>query len=252
MLLAIVAIALGGCGGGEDAQTSRPGPTGVTGTSPATASIERRAKRRTARKRRTAQVAGAFTAVALLKQIDIAPESSSAAYDRDDFPHWIEQDGCSTRQEILIAERRKGTASGCKVAGGQWFSPYDGETFTSASRLDIDHFVPLEQAYVSGALKWNRATRTRFANDLGYAGSLIAVSASSNRSKGASDPAEWLPPRTAYRCRYVGTWIAVKYRWRLTTDKGERGVLREWIRRCGSRANVRRPTRARVERVGDE
>ncbi len=250
MLLALAACVGAGCGGTDGAQTTQPATTSATGTSPATAPARRRATRRTTRRRRTAQTAAATTATALLSQLKVAPESSPASYNRDDFPHWIEQDGCSTRQDILIAERRKGEADGCTVTGGKWFSPYDGETITSASRIDIDHFVPLQQAYVSGARTWNRTTRTRYANDLGYAGSLIAVSASSNRSKGASDPAEWMPPRTAFRCRYAGTWIAVKYRWRLKVDKGERDTLRDWIGRCGSRTNVRRSTRARVEHVG--
>ncbi len=246
------ALAVGGCGDAADTQSTQPAPTGATASSPATASAHRRAERRKhkSRRRGPAHAATASTATTLLSQLKVAPESSPASYNRDDFPHWIEQDGCTTRQDILIAERLKGKAAGCMVSDGKWFSPYDGETIKSATRLDIDHFVPLEQAYVSGARKWNLATRTRYANDLGYAGSLIAVSASSNRSKGASDPAEWLPPRTSFRCKYVGTWIAVKYRWRLTVDRGERDVLREWMRRCGPRANVRRPTRARVERGG--
>ncbi|MDO8630076.1 MAG: HNH endonuclease family protein, partial [Phycisphaerales bacterium] len=133
----------------------------------------------------------------------------------------------------------------------KWFSAYDGESFTDARRMDIDHFVPLQQAFVSGARKWNLATRTDYANDLAYIGSLIAVSAASNRSKGAQDPADWMPPRAAFRCRYVGTWIAVKYRWRLTADRAERHVLRQEVKQCGSGANVPKPRRAEIKLSGN-
>jgi hypothetical protein len=99
-------------------------------------------------------------------------------------------------------------------------------TTTDASSFDIDHFVPLKEAWDSGAHAWDSGTRQRFANDLDYAGSLIAVSASSNRSKGASDPAEWLPPNRSYRCVYLVTWVEVKLRWNLSADPGEIAAIR--------------------------
>jgi hypothetical protein len=61
---------------------------------------------------------------------------------------------------------------------------------------------------------------------------LIAVSLSSNRSKGDRDPAEWLPPRRAYICRYLTNWVAVKYRWKLTIDSRERQTITARFRRC--------------------
>jgi hypothetical protein len=112
------------------------------------------------------------------------------------------------------------------------------------SQLDVDHMVPLAEAWGSGARRWTTEVREAFANDLGYAGSLIAVTASSNRSKGDQDPAEWLPPRTAYRCTYVSEWIAVKWRWRLTIDKTEQASLRVLANACGN-PRITLPARAR-------
>ena len=60
------------------------------------------------------------------------------------------------------------------------------------------------------------ARRRDFSNDLGYEHSLLAVSASSNRSKSDRDPAEWMP--AADGCWYVAAWIAVKHRWSLAVD----------------------------------
>lgn len=39
--------------------------------------------------------------------------------------------------------------SGCKLTGGTWTSYYDGREVTSADSLDIDHMVPLTEAWDS-------------------------------------------------------------------------------------------------------
>ena len=52
-----------------------------------------------------------------------------------------------------------------------------------------------------------------YANDLGDARDLIAVSAASNRSKADKDPSEWLPPYTGYQRQYDTDWITDKTRW---------------------------------------
>lgn len=93
------------------------------------------------------------------------------------------------------------------------------------STFDIDHLVPLAEAWGSGANAWSAEQRTAFANDLGFRPSLIAVSASSNRSKGDRDPAEWMPPAANEHCRYLRTWVAVKTRWRLAIDVAEKRAL---------------------------
>jgi uncharacterized membrane protein YhaH (DUF805 family) len=166
---------------------------------------------------------------ALVSRLRVEPEVQSG-YDRDLFRHWVDSDGdgCDARREVLIAESTTpvSVGSGCSLSGGTWYSAFDGVTTTDASSFDIDHFVPLKEAWDSGAHGWDSGTRQRFANDLDYAGSLIAVSASSNRSKGASDPAEWLPPNRSYRCVYLVTWVEVKLRWNLSADPGEIAAIR--------------------------
>jgi hypothetical protein len=166
---------------------------------------------------------------ALVSRLRVEPEVQ-AGYDRDLFRHWVDADGdgCDSRREVLIAESTTpvSVGSGCSLSGGTWYSAFDGVTTTDASSFDIDHFVPLKEAWDSGAHAWDSGTRQRFANDLEFAGSLIAVSASSNRSKGASDPSEWLPPNRSYRCVYVVTWVEVKLRWNLSADPGEIAAIR--------------------------
>ena len=76
----------------------------------------------------------------------------------------------------------------------QWHDPYTGRVFTDPSLLDVDHVVPLKEAFDSGAKEWSRDKMVRYFNDLEHKDHLIAVDRSANRSKGARDPARWLPP----------------------------------------------------------
>ncbi len=172
------------------------------------------------------------SAAQVLQSLPVAPENP-AGYDRDLFPHWTSgAGGCSTRELVLVAERVQGTPRGCTVAGGTWRSAYDGVRTANPSRFDIDHMVPLKEAWDSGAWRWTTGTRQAFANDLGYAQSLIAVSAGSNRSKSDRDPAQWLPELA--RCAYAKAWVGVKYRWRLSVDAAEKAALSRVLSRCST------------------
>ena len=186
------------------------------------------------------------TVLSLLRSLSVEPERSDG-YDRDLFPHWdYLGDDCDVRDAVLIAEARKGpsTGSSCPVGRGRWFSAFDGAIVRDPSQLDVDHLVPLAEAWGSGARSWSTGVREAFANDLGYSRTLIAVTASSNRSKGDQDPAEWLPPRTSYRCTYVSDWIAVKWRWRLSVDAREAAALRVLVQGCDN-PRITVPRRAR-------
>lgn len=174
------------------------------------------------------------TAIQLLARLTTAREHSSG-YDRSLFVHWIDADGdgCDTREEVLISESRTmaRVGSSCSVRGS-WRSAYDGVTTTRASSLDIDHLVPLKEAWDSGAWSWTSARRQGYANDLGDARTLRAVSAALNRSKGDRDPGEWLPPLVTFRCTYATEWVAVKLRWHLSVDTIERTALRRILAAC--------------------
>lgn len=154
-------------------------------------------------------------------------------YDRADYPTWLDVDSdCQdTRAEVLIAESQLPVmftdAGGCRVASGQWLDPYTDAVFTVASDLDIDHLVPLAEAHESGAYAWDSVMKAAYANDLDHPETLIAVSASANRSKGARDPAEWMPPNTSYWAEYAAAWSLVKRTWGLTADAAELATLRD-------------------------
>lgn len=161
----------------------------------------------------------------------------TSGYDRSKFRHWIDADGdCQdTRAEVLVDESTTATSGGCVIRTGTWTSYYDGVTTKTASTLDIDHMVPLAEAWRSGAHTWSAELRKRFANDLSPR-SLVAVTASTNRSKGDRDPASWMPQRN--QCRYAKDWTATKIRWGLTADQAEKNKLRSLGSRCGGTFSV--------------
>lgn len=176
--------------------------------------------------------------LALSDQVKTAPPGgASDSYKRSMFRHWVRQpDGCTTREVVLIRDAIGGTRAGCQMVGATWVSPYDEVSTTDPSTFDIDHMVPLKEAWVSGAHDWTAERRTAFANDLGYLFSLLAVSASSNRSKGDRGPVAWMPPNVSDTCSYVAEWVAVKWRWNLSMDAAEKREVQAVLEDCGPSA----------------
>lgn len=171
------------------------------------------------------------TGADIVDQLVIAPEGSDDGYDRDLFDHWVDADGdgCDTRCEVLEAERRDDLPG---LPSGGWLSIYDGYSTPDPSELDIDHVVALGEAWRSGADGWDAARREAFANDLADPQALVAVTAATNRSKGARDPAEWQPPAQAAWCEFATAWVTTKVRWGLTADQAESDALRNMLRSC--------------------
>lgn len=155
-------------------------------------------------------------------------------YDRDLFNHWIDadRDGCDTRREILIAEADDPPTlgPGCSLTGGRWYSYYDGVSWYNPADIDIDHMVPLAEAWDSGARTWSSDTREQYANDLGDYRTLVGVTDNVNQAKGDRDIAEWLPAQQ--RCRYLREFVAVKIRWRLSVDSAERSAMYNLAATC--------------------
>jgi hypothetical protein len=172
----------------------------------------------------------------LLSELTIA-EEERAGYQRELFmSSWIDEDndGCDTRREVLIYESLIPVEIGenCKIISGQWISVFDGLETTNPQDLDIDHFVPLAEAWDSGANEWPADKRRAFANDLSDPDTLIAVSRESNRNKGDRDPADWLPPLAQTHCWYASTWVSIKHKWELSVDEREFEKLQEILINC--------------------
>ncbi|MBP2322049.1 hypothetical protein JOF56_002434 [Kibdelosporangium banguiense] len=178
-------------------------------------------------------IPSAATARTQLGTLRVAADGSMTGYSRDLFPHWHTVTGaCNTREQVL---KRDGTNvvtnSSCAATSGSWYSPYDGETWTAASDVDIDHVVPLANAWRTGARSWTTAKREQFANDLSSP-QLIAVTDNVNQAKGDKSPDAWKPPLTSYWCTYSRMWIGSKYKWALTVNAAEKSALTSMLDRC--------------------
>lgn len=145
------------------------------------------------------------------------------------FGRWINDptdDTCmNTRARVLVRDS-VGTVSfrhgkQCVVDTGVWNDPYAGVQVATAKEIQIDHIVPLKNAYVSGAWQWDYKTRCLYANYLGYKGHLVSAGGRENMSKGDRAPDKYLPTNQNYRCQYIKDWLAVKLIWKLTMTPSE-------------------------------
>ena len=170
------------------------------------------------------------------------------AYDRNTaFGDWIvERDvdpkNClSTRQKVLIRTSQKEvTISGsCKVKKGLWVDPYSGQTYNKATWVQIDHMVPLKNAWNSGAWKWSQAKRCHYANYLKSDYHLLPVHISENWDKKAGGPDRYLPPEPSYQCEYVKAFTKIKLLWGLDMSLEEAVAIQNVWRTRGCTAEQR-------------
>ncbi|MFI2075102.1 HNH endonuclease family protein [Streptomyces triculaminicus] len=168
-----------------------------------------------------------------LAELVVEAPHSMDGYSRAKFPHWIKQMGtCDTREVVLSRDGGNvRTDSECRAVSGTWTSAYDGKVLGAASQVDIDHMVPLANAWRSGADGWDTGKRKAFANDLTNP-QLIAVSAGSNRSKGDQSPDQWQPPLASYWCTYARAWTHVKHLYRLRVTQPEQAALVNMLDTC--------------------
>lgn len=182
-----------------------------------------------------------------LDGLEVGPRSPSGVrYDRDAFGSaWADVDGngCNQRDDVLLRDAvpdsvtvaRQG-ACDHDVLAGTWVDSYTGRTLTfddlkdprQSQAIQIDHVVPLAEAWRSGASSWSDRRRRSFANDLSV---LLASDGPTNAAKSDGDPAAWRP-RKAFQCEYAVRWVAVKSDWSLTVDRSETRALREMLTGC--------------------
>lgn len=179
--------------------------------------------------------AGARALLAGLRVAAVDP--SLPDYRRADFGDGWAYDhvtGCNTRERVLADESLAVPIvdDRCKPLSGRWVSLYDGVATSTPADLEIDHLVPLAEAWRSGAATWTPDRRLAFANDLSDPNTLVAVTSRTNRSKSDSPPQDWLPPDPGARCPYVQRWVEVKARWDLSVTTPEKATLATVLAGC--------------------
>jgi hypothetical protein len=171
-----------------------------------------------------------------LKELVVAEAGSLEGYSHARFmPSWTEAEGtCDTREVVLRRDAVSVTTDlQCRAIRGTWYSEYDGLTLHSEEQIDVDHLVPLANAWISGASRWSDAQRQAFANDLTRP-ELIAVSESANVDKAGGSPRSWRPPRKAYWCTYARAWVTVKRHYGLTVTEKEKRALARMLGTCAT------------------
>ncbi|MDF7640320.1 HNH endonuclease family protein [Bifidobacterium sp. ESL0784] len=192
-----------------------------------------------------AQMTGQYVATGPVAQVlatlPVDDHPSTRGYNRDSFGYNTtddDGDGCTIRDDIL---KRDMTAikykapSACQVKSGALQEPYTGKSIrfvrgrqTSAA-VQIDHVVALENAWQSGASKWDAATKQRYGND---AYNLLAVDGPANQQKGSASAAYWLPTNRRFRCAYVARQIGVKQKYGLSVTTAEKQAISKVLRTC--------------------
>ena len=176
-------------------------------------------------------------------KIEVTSEVHNDDYKRKEYKHWIDADeDCQNARNEVLIEESQGTLSyskdGCKVTQGKWICPYTGQEFHLPKEVDIDHFVPLKEAHVSGAWAWDSDKKQAYANFLEDPMSLVAVKKEANRDKSDQDPAEWMPPRKQEKCPYVEQWIQVKSKWELSMNQEEFDFVQSTLLACKSQLKL--------------
>ncbi|MGK4583930.1 GmrSD restriction endonuclease domain-containing protein [Kitasatospora sp. HPMI-4] len=234
LLLAVTPVLTGCSGGGKPSDSSaRPAGPGTNplrnpdGTKPGLAPITSDADRKAARD--------------LITKVATAAPGPRTGYDRDQFgPAWTDNvDGvplghndCDTRDDMLARDGRSveyRDGSTCVVSAMTIDDPYTGKTVKwtkqQATRIQIDHVMPLSYDWQMGAAKWDKAKRLRIAND---PLNLIPADGSQNASKGDSGPAGWLPGNEAVRCSYAVRFAQVSLKYQLpVTPDDKKAMLRQ-------------------------
>lgn len=186
-----------------------------------------------------------------------APPSPEEKYMRKlHFGRWINDptdDTCmNTRAKVLVRDSNTDVTyrgnKQCVVDSGHWNDPYAGKEVVLAREIQIDHMVPLKNAYMSGAWQWDYKTRCLYANYMGYKNHLISSDASQNMSKGDRAPDRYLPANLSYRCQYVRDWLAVKLIWKLNMTMDEVQAIHEVVNNYGCKASDFRFTKAELEK----
>ena len=162
-------------------------------------------------------------AASFTKNTDHGSVLTDHVYSRQQFGKgWadLDHDCQNSRTEALIEQSlipvTFKTPQHCQVISGRWRSPYSGMEIYQASKIDIDHVVPLKWAWNHGANHWTLDKRKALAND---PANLLSVGASLNRQKGAKGLISWLPPIN--KCQYITRFERIVKTHDLTLTKKE-------------------------------
>jgi hypothetical protein len=184
----------------------------------------------------------ATRALIQLEEIPVKGRAPKTGYSRDEFgPAWADTDrnGCDSRNDMLARDLTddvfKSGTNNCVVTSGTLADKYTGTTISFVRGQDtsidvqIDHIVPLSDAWQKGAQQLSKEQRKELANDPLH---LMAADGPTNSAKGDKDAATWLPPNRAFRCEYVARQTFVKAKYSLWVTQAEHDAITGILKGC--------------------
>lgn len=189
-------------------------------------------------------------ALAKLNALPVKGKAAKTGYSRDQFgAAWTDKargvlyagNGCDTRDDILKRDMTNvttGAVSSCPtgVLSGTLADPYTGKVIefkrgAESATVQIDHIIPLGNAWVTGAQRWSAQKRVAFAND---PRNLLAVDGPANGAKSDNDASGWLPPNKSARCGYAAAQVNVKAIYGLWVTSPEKNALSGVLAKCAA------------------
>ena len=174
-----------------------------------------------------------------LSKLSVKGRAPKTGYDRTLFSDgWGNIGSCDLRNYVLARDLKSVTwraGESCMVETGVLKDPYTGKTInfkrgiSTSLKVQIDHVVPVSDAWQKGAQSLTSQLRYNFYND---PLNLLAVDGPTNSSKSDSDAASWLPPNKPYRCAYVSRQIAVKLKYKLWVTSAEKDAMARVLTAC--------------------
>lgn len=181
----------------------------------------------------------------LIEKVTTKGRGPRTGYDRDKFGYaWMDsvdgvplaRNGCDTRNDLLKRDGqglRFRSGSDCVVVSMTLHDPYTAKTIdwrkAQATKVQIDHVMPLSYDWQMGASRWSRDKRRQIAND---PLNLVPVDGPTNSSKSDSGPASWLPPNKQIRCSYSVRFAQVSLKYELPVTAADKQMM---LRQCGGR-----------------
>jgi hypothetical protein len=183
-------------------------------------------------------------AVKVIGTVRTKGRGPKTGYDRDEFGYaWMDSvegvplshNGCDTRNDLIKRDGKDLTfrsGSKCVVASMTLHDPYTGRTIewrkAQATKVQIDHVMPLSYDWQMGAAHWSKDKREQIAND---PLNLIPVDGPTNGSKSDSGPASWLPPNKQIRCSYALRFAQVSLKYELPVTAADKKAM---LTQCGA------------------
>ncbi|WSV63017.1 HNH endonuclease family protein [Streptomyces sp. NBC_01013] len=176
----------------------------------------------------------------VIEKVATKGRGPKTGYERDKFGYaWkdsvdgipLSRNGCDTRNDLLARDGKDvalRSGSDCVVVAMTLMDPYTGSAIDwrkkQATKVQIDHVMPLSYDWQMGAARWNEAKRQQIAND---PLNLLPVDGPANNAKRDSGPASWLPPYKPVRCAYALRFAQVSLKYELPVTAPDKKVMLE-------------------------